>query len=413
MKAKVNEYIKNNWQNTIHDPKELSGNIKIDYPFISPSISGMFTDMYYWDQYFTNIGLLIDGFVEQAYYNLKNIAKFIDTLGFMPNANHITDRSQPPFFVLGVYDYYVFKKDVKVIEEFMPTMLKEYDFWMDKRKGYNGLNCYGTNGTEQEIAENYKWLHERVFESADTKEEQDVIAKDIMAIAEMGLDFNMRFKTEKSKIAAHEFIHLDLNCILYSVENKLAEMLALLGEKDESAKFLQAAAHRKELIDKYLFDKEHGIYLDYNVVSNRFSWILSAISLCPYAFGISGDKRGAKAVLKRLEYKHGLSACEYRGNDLYFQWDYPCMWPYTTYISYRALKNVGLNRDANRIAKKYMKTVEKNFKETGRIWEKYDATNGKIAVTSEYETPEMMGWTAAIYRFFAERKTAIDKFKKW
>ena len=42
------------------------------------------------------------------------------------------------------------------------------------------------------------------------------------------------------------------------------------------------------------------------------------------------------------------------------------------------------------------------FNETGRLWEKYDALTGKIAVTSEYETMPMMGWTAAVYRYFVE-----------
>ena len=70
----------------------------------------VFTEMFYRDQYFTNIWLIIDGLSDQVYYNLKNIAKLIDVMGFMPNANHLTDRSQPPFFVLGVYNYYVYKK---------------------------------------------------------------------------------------------------------------------------------------------------------------------------------------------------------------------------------------------------------------------------------------------------------------
>lgn len=413
MRNEINKYIKRNWKNTVHLPEELSGKVKIDYPYIAPSISGPFTDMYYWDQYFTNIGLLIDGLSNQAYYNLKNIAKFIDELGFMPNANTITDRSQPPFFTLGVYDYYVFKNDVRVIEEFMPQMLKEYEFWQTKRMGYYGLNSYGTHGTAEEIAENYKWLHERVHESSDIKEEQDVIARDIMAIAEMGLDFNMRFKTENSKIAAHEFIHLDLNCILFAVENKISEMLSLIGEEAESEKFLRAAANRKRLINEYLYDKTRGIYLDYNVVRNRFSSVLSAVSLYPYAFGISEDGNGASAVLKRLELEYGVSAGEYRGKDVYFQWDYPCMWPYTTYIVYRALINVGLNNDADRIAEKYIAAVERNFYETGRIWEKYDASNGQVAKTSEYDTPEMMGWSAAIYRFFVEREKALKIFRVW
>jgi len=42
------------------------------------------------------------------------------------------------------------------------------------------------------------------------------------------------------------------------------------------------------------------------------------------------------------------------------------------------------------------------FDETGRLWEKYDALTGEIAVTSEYVTMPMMGWTAAVYRYFVE-----------
>lgn len=411
MKETVNEYIKRHWKDTIWSPEELSGNIKIDYPYISPSMKGIFTEMFYWDEYFTNIGLILDGLSDQAYYNLKNIATFIDELGFMPNANNLTDRSQPPFFVLGVYDYYVYKQDVGIINEFMPQMLKEYNFWQTKRLSYNGLNSYGTNGTEEEVFSNYNWHHNRVKESSDIKEEQYVIGKDIMAIAESGLDFNMRFKTEKSKIAAHEFIHLDLNCILYAVEKKLSEMCAVTGRNAESNSFIKAAERRKSLINRYLFDKDKGIYLDYNVERNHFSSVLSAISFYPYTFGLSDDKCGAKAVLERLELAHGLSACENRGDDLYYQWDYPCMWPYTTYLVYRGLLNVGLSEDAERIAEKYVKAVEDNFAATGRIWEKYDARNGNIAVTSEYKTPEMMGWSAAMYRFFVEREKAVKIFK--
>lgn len=411
MQEQVNAYIKKHWKDTIRPAEELSGNIKIDYPYISPSMKIVFTEMFYWDQYFTNIGLIIDGLSDQVYYNLKNIAKFIDVMGFMPNANHLTDRSQPPFFVLGVYDYYVYKKDDGIIKEFMPQMLKEYDFWQTQRISFNGLNSFGTNGTDEEVFLNYEGLNDRVRETSDVKEEQYVIGKDIMAIAESGMDFNMRFRTEDSKIAAHEFIHLDLNCILYAVENKLSEMCSVIGDADGIDRFCKAAERRKNLMNRYLYDKDRGIYLDYNVKRNYFSSVLSAVSLYPYAFGLSRDKKGAKAVLDRLELEHGLSACEYRGEDLYYQWDYPCMWPYTTYLAYRALLNVGLKEDAERIAEKYIKAVEENFALTGGIWEKYDARTGKIAKTSEYETPEMMGWSAAIYRFFVERDKAVKIFR--
>jgi neutral trehalase len=49
-----------------------------------------------------------------------------------------------------------------------------------------------------------------------------------------------------------------------------------------------------------------------------------------------------------------------------------------------------------------METVERCYAETGALWEKYDASIGKVSVTREYDTPEMMGWTAGVYRYLEE-----------
>lgn len=95
---KVTEYIKRNWVKTFHLPEELKGDVKITRPFVAPCIAGMYTDMYYWDTYFINEGLLLDGYVEQAENNVINIATFINTLGYMPNSNVLNNRTQPPFF---------------------------------------------------------------------------------------------------------------------------------------------------------------------------------------------------------------------------------------------------------------------------------------------------------------------------
>ena len=152
------------------------------------------------------------------------------------------------------------------------------------------------------------------------------------------------------------------------------------------------------------FPTSDGIYLDYNMETGKHSEILSAVSLYPYAFGVSNDKDGALKVLKHLELPFGLSACEKRDDNVFYQWDYPCMWPAATCLAYIGLKNIGLDVDAKRIAEKYVNTVRNIFDETGRLWEKYDALTGKIAVTSEYETMPMMGWTAAVYRLFVENE---------
>ncbi len=400
---KISLYIKENWQKTFHSANELAGNVKIDHPYVSPCATDYYTEMFYWDTYFINIGLMLDGYTEQAKNNIDNISRFINVLGFMPNANYILDRSQPPFFTRMVYDYYERTGDRSIIEDYIGTILKEYEFWQTKRKNPLGLNSYGTHGSEAEIMQNYSCHHGRVLENGETTEEKLQIGRDIMAIAESGLDFNMRFKTPKSRIAAHEFSHLDLDCILYDVEIKTAEMLRLLKRESEAEIFEKNAEIRKELIDKYYLTKD-GVYLDYNFLTNTHSEILSAISLYPYAFGVSSDKDGALKVLKRLELQYGLSACEYRDDDVFYQWDYPCMWPAATCLAYMGLKRIGLFGDALRIADKYVSVVRNIFEETGRLWEKYDALTGKIAVTSEYVTMPMMGWTAAVYRYFVENE---------
>ena len=112
----VREYIANNWKKTFHNPSEMRGEYIVPKPYVSPSIGGMYTDLYYWDVYFINLGLMKDGHDAQVENNLDNMAYFIDTLGYMPNANTLADRSQPPLFCSAVYDYYEHKGDTAIIK---------------------------------------------------------------------------------------------------------------------------------------------------------------------------------------------------------------------------------------------------------------------------------------------------------
>ncbi len=401
IRNEVLKYIKDNWMNSVRPANE-----RVPYPFTSPSISGMYKDFFYWDTYFINQGLLLDGFDEQVKNNLDNFVHSIETLGYIPNATDLNDRTQPPLFSRCVYEYYEYKKDINIIKHYLPYILKEYNFFMTKRLLPCGLNSFmAVDCTDEDIMVHYRGLSPRVLEFSDDPDTQRVIGKDIIAIAESGLDFNMRFRTKESKISAHAFIHLDLNCFLYDVELKIAKMFEILGDEDNKNKFISYAKKRKDLVNKYLFCKEKGIYLDYNFEDDTFSEIASVVSFYPYCFGLSDDKEGALKLIKLLELPYGISPCAYRGDDVYFQFDYPMVWPYTSWFTFNALRNIGLKTDADRIATKYMSCVENNFVKTNRIWEKYDGRDGSIGVSFEYETPEMLGWSAGVYRFFS---TKID-----
>jgi hypothetical protein len=43
------------------------------------------------------------------------------------------------------------------------------------------------------------------------------------------------------------------------------------------------------------------------------------------------------------------------------------------------------------------------------LWEKYDAVRGGMGVSTEYGTPEMMGWTAGVYVYFCEELKRLEK----
>ncbi len=73
---KVLDYIKSNWERTIYIDAPGKGfkGFDLPYSYTTPSIKGEghFTFFFYWDTYFTNLGLLRNGYEEQA----KNWANF-------------------------------------------------------------------------------------------------------------------------------------------------------------------------------------------------------------------------------------------------------------------------------------------------------------------------------------------------
>jgi alpha,alpha-trehalase len=405
MEDRIIKYIKDNWDNTVRQPEDtIHGMVRLPKPFTVPCAREAFTDFYYWDTYFTNLGLMLTGRDAQAENNLDNIKFFIDNLGYMPNANHLLDRSQPPLFTRGVYDLYKFRNDPAIIDKYIDAILRELTFFRTDRTVFEGLCAFGNNCTKQTLHESAGWLAARVGEPYATPEEGAELADELYSIAESGWDFNPRFPYENRRFAPSRYVHLDLNCLLYDAELKVSEMLALRGRNKEAAALRKYAADRKENIRKYMRDNKTGIYYDYDYKSGRLSPVLSCISFYPYALGIDDDPASAAAVLRRLELPCGISSCEYRGEDArYLQWDYPAMWPSNVYFTYTALNRTGLKEAAARIAGKYIDTARSVFDATGSLWEKYDAAKGAVSVTTEYETPAMLGWTAGVYLWLSDR----------
>ena len=376
--------------------------IPLPYPYSVPCVKDTFLEMYYWDTYFTNKGLLLTGRRGQAVNNVYNLSYLLDKFGKIPNGNraHYVGRSQPPFFGLMLYDIEKGKTAAGDYKKFYRMLKKEYDFWTEKRITENGLSSYGCDMTEKELLGNYgvyREIHtEKYAERTGVyKENTPENAGHVIAEYESGWDFTPRFNGRCA-----DFNAIDLNSLLFADEMLLADFAARSGKKSESELFLIKAEERREKINKLCLSD--GIYYDYDKANGRTSEVISCASLFPFFTLLSDDRNAFIKTLSRLEREHGVAAAVYENTEGNYQWAEPNGWAPLNYVAAKAAFNLGLTDSAKRIAIKYIRATDNLFEKTGALWEKYNVITGGIEVSSEYGTPEMLGWSAGVYIAFTE-----------
>lgn len=66
---------------------------------------------------------------------IRNLATMVDQHGFVPNGGRVyyLQRSQPPLLSAMVYELYEATNDKAFIAELLPTLMKELNFWNEKR----------------------------------------------------------------------------------------------------------------------------------------------------------------------------------------------------------------------------------------------------------------------------------------
>ena len=84
---------------------ENNSKINLNYSYIVPG--GRFRDIYYWDSYFTMLGLQVSGKDSLVQDMLLNMKGLLNRFGYIPNGNrnYFLGRSQPPFFSLMVKEF--------------------------------------------------------------------------------------------------------------------------------------------------------------------------------------------------------------------------------------------------------------------------------------------------------------------
>ena len=103
----THNYVLNRWKDGLRT--KSNPDYPLPFPFEPPCVDGNFQCLFYWDTFFTNRGMILDGYIQFAQYNTDNLIYLLDKYGFVPNSNSypgIKHASQPPYIQYMISDVY-------------------------------------------------------------------------------------------------------------------------------------------------------------------------------------------------------------------------------------------------------------------------------------------------------------------
>jgi alpha,alpha-trehalase len=400
------------------------GLLYLPHPYVVPG--GRFNEMYGWDSYFIQIGLLRDGEVAAARDMAQNFVYQIENYGTLLNANrtYYLSRSQPPFLtrmLLGVYEK---DKDRAWLRAALPAVEKYYRFWITEPHLIPGIGLsryydFGEGPAPEVLADERdaagRSHYDRVRDYYKTHQVTDydvsryydratdtltpLFYKGDRSMRESGFDPSNRFGP-----FAVDIIHyapVCLNVLLYQMEKDGAEIARILGDAASAKTWEARAAARHKAIDTYLWDEATGLYLDYNFESKRRRHYEFATTFYPLWAGLASRHQAARVArnLKLFEAEGGiLTSTQTTGN----QWDAPFGWAPLQIIPVDGLRRYGYKADADRVARKFIALVTKEFEEHAGIVEKYDVKRRESDVAADirfgYSANQIgFGWTNGVF----------------
>ncbi|MBD3748096.1 MAG: alpha,alpha-trehalase TreA [Sphingobacteriales bacterium] len=402
----VKEHIKTLWKTLERKPDIIqngSSLIPLPYSYIVPG--GRFREIYYWDSYFTMLGLEESGEFNTIENMVKNFAFLIDQFGHIPNGNrtYYLSRSQPPFFALMV-ELLSKIKGQQIYREFLPELLKEHRYWTSENRliklsDTDSLSRYWDE-RDQPRQESYR---EDVLVAEKSGRKPSEIYQNLRAAAASGWDFSTRWFNDSQHIETIKtanIIPVDLNALLYRQEMIIAHALDLIGETQQAKLFRSKAALRLQLIEKYCWNKEKSFYTDYDFKKQQQQLQITAAGLVPL-FAIENQsliQQHLSDIVKitkaNLLKAGGVVTTTVNSGQ---QWDAPNGWAPLEWMAIKGFHNYREKDLAATIAKRWIALNIKVYQNTGKLMEKYNVDDLSLkAGGGEYETQDGFGWTNGV-----------------
>jgi alpha,alpha-trehalase len=381
-------------------------------PYVVPG--GRFRELYYWDSYFTMLGLVESGRHDLVEHMVRDFASLIDTYGHVPNGtrDYYLSRSQPPFFfaMVGLLNS---DDPGAAYARYLPQLRREHAFWM---QGEEGLAHGSAHRRVVSLADgavlNRYWDDANTPRDESYREDTELarssgripaqLYRDIRAAAESGWDFGSRWFADGKSLATidtTEIIPIDLNSLLYGLEEAIRSGCERAHDAACVTEFAQRAAARRAAVNRYLWNSAGGVFRDYRWVKQAQVPRISAATLYPLFVGLA-DKAQAAAVAATVS-RDLLKAGGIVTTPLVTgqQWDAPNGWPPLQWIGISGLRRYSIDPLAGTAACRWMVSVNRVYQQSGKLVEKYDVvTTGRVGGGGEYPLQDGFGWTNGVMR---------------
>ncbi|UKJ19650.1 alpha,alpha-trehalase [Enterobacter mori] len=373
---------------------------------------GRFREVYYWDSYFTMLGLAESGHWDKISDMVDNFAYEIDTFGHIPNGNrsYYLSRSQPPFFSLMVELLATHDKDA--LKKYRPQMEKEYAYWME---GVDGLQPGQANkrvvklddGTilnrywdDRDTPRPESWLDDVNTAKNNPNRPATEIYRDLRSAAASGWDFSSRWMDDPQKLGSirtTSIVPVDLNALMFKMETLLARASQEDGDTAGASKYEALAASRQKAIESHLWNEKEGWYADYDLKSKKVRNQLTAAALFPLYVKAAAQDRADKvaaATSSRLLKPGGITTTTINSGQ---QWDAPNGWAPLQWVAAEGLQNYGQEKVAMDVTWRFLKNVQHTYDREKKLVEKYDVSStGTGGGGGEYPLQDGFGWSNGV-----------------
>lgn len=404
----IERHIAGLWPHLTRDPVAPppgSSALAVADRFVVPG--GRFREMYYWDSYFTMLGLAADNRQDLIESMVAAFTDLVERYGHVPNGtrSYYLSRSQPPFLYLmmGLSK----ETDPAVLARRLAALKREHAFFTTPERSATlpdgaVLQHYWDART---TPRDESWREDVETAKASGRPVAEVY-RDLRAGAESGWDFSSRWLADGRTLATIDTTNVlpaDLNSLLWGMERAIADGAAKAGDAATARDFADRAAKRGAAIDRWLWSEAEGRYGDYDLKRRQLRSGVTAATAYPLFVGLTTGKRAervAATIERQLLAPGGLRSTLI---DTGQQWDRPNGWAPLQWIAVHGLDRTGHKSLADKISQRFLASVGREYAASGKLVEKYDFEEVRPGGGGEYPLQDGFGWTNGVTRALMAR----------